>query len=170
MLKREILARVGLSPVCAAQHFQQWTYDEHLPIRAARLTRFAHLWLLYDGPAAARVTERVVIDRLLRALPRHYRRLENMRGPSSLAELMEAVELAEASFAPDAGERAAAPPRRAKLDRRLVEGTSRPISRLAAPAPVQVDEPMPTEPPSPGARAWKASCIVHQTVPQGAPE
>ncbi len=32
MLKREILARVGLSPLCASQHFKQWTYDEPLPI------------------------------------------------------------------------------------------------------------------------------------------
>lgn len=154
---------MGLSPVCAAQHFLQWAYDEHLPIRAqaAHLTHFAHLWLLYGGPAAARVTERVVIDRLLRALPHHYQRLVNMRSPSSLAELMEAVELAKTSFAPDAGERVAALAWRAKLDRQLAEGTSRPVSRPVAPAPVQKDEPMPKEPPSPGARAWKAGCIVH---------
>lgn len=31
-LKSEILAHVGLSPVFAAEHFQQWTYDEHLLI------------------------------------------------------------------------------------------------------------------------------------------
>ncbi len=44
-------AHVGLSPVCAAQHFPQWTYDEHLPIRAqaSRLTRLAHLWHTADS-------------------------------------------------------------------------------------------------------------------------
>ncbi len=61
-------------------------------------------------------------------------------------------------------------PRSVKLDKRLIEGTSRLVSRPAVPAPVQMDEPMPTEPPSPGAHAWKDGCIVHQTVPQGAPE
>ncbi len=45
-----------------------------------------------------------MIDHLLRALPRHYRWLVNIRSPSSL----EAAELVEASFAPDAEERAAA--------------------------------------------------------------
>ncbi|XP_026116332.1 uncharacterized protein LOC113094960 [Carassius auratus] len=171
-LKKEILARVGLSPMCAARHFQQWTYDEHLTIRAqaARLTRLAHLWLLHDGPTVAQVAERVVIDRLLRALPRHYRRLVNMRNPSSLAELMEAVELAEASFAPEAGDRVATTPRKTKLDRRQAEGTSRPVNGPVVPAPGQTDEPMPTEPPSPGGRVWKAGCIVHRAVPQGAPE
>ncbi len=44
-------AHMGLSPVCAAQLFQQWTYDEHLPIRAqaSRLTRLAHLWHTADS-------------------------------------------------------------------------------------------------------------------------
>lgn len=42
------------------------------------------------------------------------------------------------------------------------------MSRPAAPQPV--DEPMPTEPLSPGARAWLAGCIVHRAVPRRAPE
>ncbi len=49
-----------------------------------------------------------MIDHLLRALPRHYRWLVNIRSLSSLVELMEAAELVEASFAPDAEESAAA--------------------------------------------------------------
>lgn len=33
-LKREILARVHLSPVTGAQQFQQWSYEEQVPVRA----------------------------------------------------------------------------------------------------------------------------------------
>lgn len=69
---------------------------------------------------------------------------------------MEAMELAEASFAPDAGERVAALPQRAKMDRQPVKGTLRPVNRLAAPAPVQMDESIPMEPPSPGACAFES--------------
>ncbi|KAI2647467.1 Transposon Ty3-G Gag-Pol polyprotein [Labeo rohita] len=47
-VKREILARLGLSPICAAQQFHEWEFKP-------------------------RVAERVVVDRLLRALPRTHR-------------------------------------------------------------------------------------------------
>lgn len=56
-----------------------------------------------------------------------------MKNPSSLAELVEAVELAEASFAHDVGERAVSMPRRVTVERHLPEGTSRPVSRPAPP-------------------------------------
>ncbi|XP_016336376.1 uncharacterized protein LOC107684595 [Sinocyclocheilus anshuiensis] len=36
-VKREILARVGLSPVCAAQYFHDWVYQLRLPARAQML-------------------------------------------------------------------------------------------------------------------------------------
>ncbi len=44
-LKAEILARVGLSPMCAAQQFFQWTYAERKTVRTqtAQLARLAHL-------------------------------------------------------------------------------------------------------------------------------
>ncbi len=40
-LKKEILARLGLSPVCAAQYFHDWEYKPRLPARAqaAELSR-----------------------------------------------------------------------------------------------------------------------------------
>lgn len=47
------------------------------------------------------VAERIVIDCLLHALPRLYRRPVSMHNPTVLAELVEAVELAEASFVPE---------------------------------------------------------------------
>lgn len=64
-----------------------------------------------------------------------------MRNPVNIAELMEAVELAEASLAQDAGERV--------MERRMLEGTSRTVSRPVVPD--IVDEPMPTEPLDHGA-------------------
>lgn len=83
-----------------------------------------------------------------------------MKNPASLAALVEAVELAEATLTRDIIERVAVPSRR-------VEGTSQPVSRPAVPSPA--DEPMPTEPVNSTARAWLAGCIVHWSLPSGAP-
>lgn len=41
---------------------------------------------------------------------------------------------------------------------------------LESPQNTQKDEPMPTDPNSPVGRAWMVSCIVHQIVPDSAPE
>ncbi|XP_073793550.1 uncharacterized protein [Danio rerio] len=90
-----------------------------------------------------------------------------MRNPASLAALVEAVELAEATLTRDIIERAAVPSRRVNSPWRQVESTSRPVSRPAVPSPA--DEPMPTEPVNSTARAWLAGCIVHRTLPSGAP-
>ncbi|MGL5179678.1 MAG: hypothetical protein ACRC8N_16370, partial [Aeromonas veronii] len=100
-LKREILARVRLSPVSGAQQFQQWSYEEQVPVRpqAAQLSWLGHLWLLAREPSTSQVPERVVVDRLLRALPWRYRTAVSMQGPSTLREVVEAVELAEFSAA-----------------------------------------------------------------------
>ncbi|XP_056313748.1 uncharacterized protein LOC130229132 [Danio aesculapii] len=168
-LKKEILARVGLSAISAAQQFAIWTYDEKTPVRtqAAQLSRLGRLWLLGGDPSGVQVAEKVVVEKLLRALPRRLRGLTSMRNPGSLAALVEAVELAEALVARDAGERAALPPRKAHPPWRLVEGTSRPVSRPAVPSPL--DEPMPTEPPVHSTPAWLAGCVVHRTIPPEAP-
>ncbi|MGL5292733.1 MAG: hypothetical protein ACRC9V_02930 [Aeromonas sp.] len=66
MLKREILARVGLSAAGAAQQFHSWVFDDQQTIRiqAAHLSRLAHLWLLTGDPSGAQVAEVVVVDRL----------------------------------------------------------------------------------------------------------
>ncbi len=80
-VKKEILARLGLSSICAAQYFYEWEYKTRLPVRAqaAELTRLAQHWLLEGAPSASQVAERVVIDRLLRALPRSHRQVVGMR-------------------------------------------------------------------------------------------
>ncbi len=107
-LKKKILARLGLSPVCAAQYFHDWVYKPRLPARAqaAKLFRLAQHWLLDGEPTAARVADRVVIDQLLRALPRTHRQAIGMRNPATVAELVQAVELADAAQNRDAGEQA----------------------------------------------------------------
>ncbi|XP_067305997.1 uncharacterized protein [Pseudorasbora parva] len=169
-VKREILARLGLSPVCAAQQFHEWEFKPRVPARAqaAELSRIAHHWLLEGDPTAVQVAERVVVDRLLRALPRAHRQAVGMRNPTNTLELVEAIELADAVHHREAGDRPPPFPRRVGQERRPLEGTPRPVSRPTVPPPR--DEPMPSaEPPSPP-RAWLAGCIVHQHVPSGAPE
>ncbi len=145
-VKREILARVGLSPVCATQYFHDWTYQPRHPARvqAAELTRLAHHWLMVGTLTAAQVTERVVIDRLLRALPRVFRQAVGMRNPTTTLELVEAIELAEAAHRREAGERVTPFPWRVAPEQRVPEGISWPIDRTAAPEPQ--DESMPTAP------------------------
>ncbi len=107
ILKTEILARVGLSLICAAQKFHDWAFDPRVPIReqAVQLVRLANLWLLHGDPQAADVSKRVAIDRLLRALPCAHRWQVGMTNPSTLMEVVEAVELSEAIQAREAGER-----------------------------------------------------------------
>ncbi|KAL0161244.1 hypothetical protein M9458_044969, partial [Cirrhinus mrigala] len=136
-LKREIIGRVGLSPICAAQLFQEWEYKARLPARAqaTELNRLAQHWLLDGDPTAAQVAERVVVDKFLRALPRSHRQAVGMRNPTTTAELVKAIELADATLPRDFGERAPPFPRRVVQERRAPEGTSRPQSRPAAPGP-----------------------------------
>ncbi len=169
-VKREILARVGLSPVCAAQCFHDWGYQLRRPARtqAAELTRLAQHWLMDGVPTAAQVTERVVVDRLLRALPRSHRQAVGMRNPTTTLELVEAIELAEAAHRCEAGERVPPFTRRVVPEQRAPEGISWPMGRTAAPEPR--DESMPTAPSPPTAHPWLAGCVLHQDPPVGAPE
>ncbi len=168
-LRREIMGRVGLSPVSAAQQFHDWEFNTRLPARAqaADLTRLAHHWLLTGSPTATQVAEKVVIDRLLRALPRALRQAAGMRNPHTVGDLVEAIELAEATQHREVGERALPFPRRVNQERRTLEGISRPVSRPAVPG--AQGEPMPTEPPRSPNRAWLAGCIVHCDPPPEAP-
>ncbi len=111
-VKKEILARLGRSPICAAQYFHEWEYKPRLPARAqaAELMRLAQHWLMEGSLSASQVAERVVVDRFLRALPRSHRQTVGMRSPTTTSELMEAIELADAAQQRDAGERAPAFP------------------------------------------------------------
>lgn len=51
-VKREILARVGLSPICEAQYFHDWVYKPCLPACAQtiELSRLVQHWLLDGDP------------------------------------------------------------------------------------------------------------------------
>ncbi len=131
-VKREILARVGLSPVCGkgcpvSQCFQEWVYQPRRPARAqaAELSRLAQHWLMDGAPTAAQVTERVVIHHLLRALPRTHRQAVGMRNPTTTLELVEAIELAEAAHCHEAGERAPPFPWRVVPEQRAHLATGR---------------------------------------------
>uniref|UniRef100_A0A8C1SDC1 Gypsy retrotransposon integrase-like protein 1 n=1 Tax=Cyprinus carpio TaxID=7962 RepID=A0A8C1SDC1_CYPCA len=160
-LKEEILGRVGLSPISAAQLFHDWSYNPQRPARAQMtdLSRLAQHWLLAGGPTAHQVAERVVLDRLLWALPCPLRQAAGMRNPTNVDDLGEAIELAEATQHREAGERAPPFPRRVVQERRVPEGTQRPVGRPAVHGPQ--DEPMPTEAPHSPGRAWLAGCAVH---------
>ncbi|KAL0185140.1 hypothetical protein M9458_020837, partial [Cirrhinus mrigala] len=167
-LKREILGRLGLSATVAAQRFHDWEYRPRVPARAqaADLMRLADHWLLEGMPSPSQVAERVVVDRMLRALPRSMRQAAGMRGPKSLPELIEAIELADATYHREAGERAPPFPRRVVQERRPPEGTPRPVHRPSSPR----DEPMPTDPSPPPTKPWIAGCVVHRKTPKGAPK
>ncbi|KAI2662301.1 Retrovirus-related Pol polyprotein from transposon 17.6 [Labeo rohita] len=169
-VKREILARLGLSSICAAQQFHEWEFKPRVPARAqaAELARIAQHWLLEGEPTAAQVVERVVIDRLLRALPRSHRQAVGMKNPATILEMVEAVELADAIQHREAGDRAPPFLRRVVQERCSPKGTQRTVGRPAVPSPQ--DEPMPTAEPSAPPRAWLAGCIVHQSPPPAAPE
>ncbi len=85
-----------------------WTFNPCVPIRvqAAQLVRLANLWLLHGDPQEADVSEIVIIDCLLRAILYAHWRQVGMTNPSSLMEVLEAVELSEAIQAREAGKRA----------------------------------------------------------------
>lgn len=92
-LKREILARVGLSPICAAQYFHYWEYKPYVPARAqaAKLSQLAQHWLLDGDLMATQIAERLVIDRLLRAIPQTHRQAVGMRKPEAMEQLRTTV-------------------------------------------------------------------------------
>ncbi len=56
-VKKEILACLGLSPICAAQYFHEWEYKPRLPAcaQAAELMRLAQHWLLEGSLSASQV-------------------------------------------------------------------------------------------------------------------
>ncbi|KAI2652404.1 Retrovirus-related Pol polyprotein [Labeo rohita] len=63
-LKKEILGRFGLSSICAAQQFHEWSYKPRLPARAqaVELHRLAQHWLSAGEATPAQVIKRVTID------------------------------------------------------------------------------------------------------------
>ncbi|KAI2642954.1 Retrovirus-related Pol polyprotein [Labeo rohita] len=91
-----------------------------------------------------------------------------MKNPTTMLELVEAIELADAVHHRDAGERALPFPQRVIQERRAPEGTQRPVSRPTALSPQ--NESMPTAEPVTPPRTWLAGCILHRCIPPAAPE
>ncbi|KAL1256534.1 hypothetical protein QQF64_012079 [Cirrhinus molitorella] len=150
--------------------FAEWEYKPRLPAhaQAAELPWVAHHWLLAGNLKADQVAERVVIDWLLRDLPWAHRQAVGIRNPSTALELVEAIELADAAFQWEAGERAPPFPQRVVQERPVPGDTQRPISWPAIPS--HHDEPMPTEAPAPNPQTWLAGCAVHLSGPCSIPE
>lgn len=130
-------------------------------------SRLAQHWLMDGEPTTAQVTERVVVDRLLRALPHPHRQAVSMRNPKTMLELAEAIELVEAAHRREAGERAPLWSRRVVQEQRTPEGITRPVDRPAVPSPR--DEPMPTALSSNPTRTWLVGCVLHKDLPPEAP-
>ncbi|KAL0199491.1 hypothetical protein M9458_008031, partial [Cirrhinus mrigala] len=133
-LKREILGRFGLSTICAAQQFHEWSYKSRIPARAqaAELHWLAQHWLSAGDPTAAQVVERLCLIPISRQwacgtqpLSRKWWRRGGTSGSA-----------------------------RRHIPGGTPEGTGRPMSRPVAP-PIR-DEPMPTDEPEPQPRAWLA--------------
>uniref|UniRef100_A0A8C1LPZ1 Gypsy retrotransposon integrase-like protein 1 n=1 Tax=Cyprinus carpio TaxID=7962 RepID=A0A8C1LPZ1_CYPCA len=155
-LKKEILGRMGLSPFSAAQLFNEWAFNPRQPARAqvANLSRLAQHWLLAGCPNAHQVAERVVVDRLLRALPRPLRQAAGMRNPANVDELVEAIELAEATQHREVGERAPPFPQRVVQERIICDrfhwpGLEAEVRRFCQACPTCQRTSPQTPPPSP---------------------
>lgn len=84
-------------------------------------SRLTQHWLMDGELTAAQVTERVVVDRLLRALPHPHRQAVSMRNPKTMLELAEAIELVEAAHRREAGERAPLWSRRVVIPLPIIE-------------------------------------------------
>lgn len=102
-------------------------------IQATQLAQLVKHWLLPNQATAAEVVERVTMDWLLWSLPLPQRRAVGLINPTTVAELVEAVELSEASLARDMEERTVPFTRRGiTRERQGVDCTYKQVS-LAAP-------------------------------------
>ncbi|XP_066518865.1 uncharacterized protein [Hoplias malabaricus] len=173
-LKREILARVGLSPAAAAMEYHRWTYQPGQTPRQQmlQLLRTTRRWLRPELRSSEEVAEHVAMERFLRTLPTDLRRAVAMRdsvNPRAMVEATEAAERMLGLMRADRPEAASLARRDRFLIRRTppkeLEGARGPRpSRLPTP-PNPHEEPMPTEPelgplPRP-AKTWLAGCGVH---------
>ncbi|KAL1259008.1 hypothetical protein QQF64_009585 [Cirrhinus molitorella] len=147
-LKQEILARVGLSPICAAQLFHDWEYKPRLPARAqaGNLMRLAQHWLLSGGPSASQPACGTPPPSASSWRPSSWRKRPNNGRQGS-----------ERRLSPGGWSRSDA--------RRRAPSNQSAGRRLPGPQ----DEPMPTDPPRSPQRTWLTGCIVHRDPPAGAP-
>lgn len=99
-LKAEILARLGLSPVTAAQQFNAWSYTPGVLPQAqmTQLQRVAERWLQLGKLSGAAIVDRVVMDRFLRAVPGESKRALGAADPATPRGMVELIECADANL------------------------------------------------------------------------
>ncbi|XP_035253211.1 uncharacterized protein LOC118216245 [Anguilla anguilla] len=98
-LKREILARAGVSSTSARQQVATWAYQPGGNARSqmAALCRLVTHWLQPDHLTVEQILNRVAMDRFLRALPYETKKLAGQHSPQGPEELVELVEQVEAT-------------------------------------------------------------------------
>ncbi|XP_035255606.1 uncharacterized protein LOC118217726 [Anguilla anguilla] len=98
-LKREILARAGVSPTSAGQQVATWAYQPGVNARSqmASLRRLVTRWLQPERRSVEQILDRVAMDRFLRALPYGAKKLAGQHALQSPEELVELVERVEAT-------------------------------------------------------------------------
>uniref|UniRef100_H2ZSI8 CCHC-type domain-containing protein n=1 Tax=Latimeria chalumnae TaxID=7897 RepID=H2ZSI8_LATCH len=93
LLKAEIQARAGVTPMVQAQRFHTWSYQAGKAPRSQMfdLIHLARRWLQPDN-SSARIVELVVMDHYLRALPLEIRKWVEQGNPANAQELIALVE------------------------------------------------------------------------------
>uniref|UniRef100_A0A4W5P1N4 CCHC-type domain-containing protein n=1 Tax=Hucho hucho TaxID=62062 RepID=A0A4W5P1N4_9TELE len=92
-LKTEILSQYQLTTRDRAVKFHQWTYTADQPVRAQifALIRLTKQWL-EPGKGVGHVVETLVVDKILRELPRDLKRVGGQANPLSADDIAQAVE------------------------------------------------------------------------------
>uniref|UniRef100_H3A7G6 SCAN box domain-containing protein n=1 Tax=Latimeria chalumnae TaxID=7897 RepID=H3A7G6_LATCH len=93
LLKAEILAQAGVTPMVQAQRFHSWTYcSGKARSQMFDLIHLAQWWLQPEVNTAARIVELIVMDRYLRALPRAIWKWVGQGDPTNAQELIALIE------------------------------------------------------------------------------
>ena len=93
-LKGEVLARLGVNTYVRAHRVYQWAFSESRPARsqAYDLLHLVKKWLQPETLSPSQMVERVVVDRLVRTLPRAIQRWVGQGDPGTLEQVVGLVE------------------------------------------------------------------------------